>query len=101
MVAVKRKINWDKAALVDFKSAMNYIHKSSVQNAEKVKKDILYKIAQTATNPESGRPDKNKLNNTDNYRAFELHHFRISYLVKEKEIIIARFRHTSMDAQQY
>ncbi len=89
MVAVNRKISWDKTALHDFKEAINYIHKNSVQNADKVKKDILSKIKKMAFYPETGRPDKEKLNNDNSYRAFYLHHYRISYLVKENEIIIA------------
>lgn len=44
MVGARRKIKWDKSALHDFKAAINYIGKNSVQNAEKVKKDLLLKI---------------------------------------------------------
>jgi len=73
MVPVRRKINWDKAAVSGFKAAIKYIRKDSDQNAEKAKKDILFKIGQMATCPELGRPDKNKLNNIDNYRVVELH----------------------------
>ena len=101
MVTIKRKIVWDKIALHDFRAAIRYIHKNSIQNAEKVKKDILSKIKKMAFRPETGRPDKYKLNNTENYRVFEIHHYRISFVVKENEIIIARFRHTSMTPTKY
>ncbi|AXY78552.1 hypothetical protein D3H65_07670 [Paraflavitalea soli] len=53
------------------------------------------------TAPEIHPPDKYKVKNNKNFRAFELHRFRISYLVKEKEIIIARIRHTSQRPLKY
>jgi plasmid stabilization system protein ParE len=98
----KRRIRWDKSALFYFSEAIRYIRKDSVQNAEKVKKEILVHIKELSLRPEIYAPDKYKKDNTDyNYRAFELHHFRIAYLVKEEEIIIARIRHTSQEPQQY
>lgn len=45
--------------------------------------------------------DKYKINNNGNYRAFELHRYRISYLVKENEVVIVRIRHTSQQTEEY
>ncbi len=101
MVTGNRKISWDKQATVQFRKAINYIREDSPQNADKVKKEILEKINQLAQWPENNTPDKYKINNTGNYRAFELHRYRISYLVKENEIIIARIRHTGMAPKPY
>lgn len=66
-----------------------------------MKREILEKIDGLLQSPEKYSPDRYKINNDGNYRAFELHHYRISYLVKQEEIIITRVRHTSMDPEKY
>jgi plasmid stabilization system protein ParE len=96
-----RKISWDKQATVQLSKAISYIRKDSPQNADKVKKEILEKISELPEAPEIHPPDKYKINNTGNFRAFDLHRYRISYLVKDNEIIIARIRHTSMKPLPY
>jgi plasmid stabilization system protein ParE len=97
----KRKIVWDKKAIIYLSEAIGYIRKDSPQNADKVKKDILKQVKALAKKPEIYNPDKYKTGNKGNYRAFELHRFRVSYLVKENEIIIARVRHTSQEPLDY
>jgi plasmid stabilization system protein ParE len=97
----KRKIVWDKKAILYFSEAIAYIRKESPQNAEKVKIEILRQVKELANKPELFNPDKYKSANVGNYRAFELHRFRVSYLVKDKEIIIARIRHTSQEPLNY
>lgn len=97
----KKKIVWDKKAIIYFSEAIRYIRKDSPQNAEKVKKEILKEIRMLAKKPEIHNPDKYKSHNKGNYRAFELFRFRISYLVKENEIIITRIRHTSQQPMEY
>jgi len=97
MVMKKRKITWDKQALHYFRDSIRFIRQDSPQNADKVKKEILEKINELSQRPEIHNPDKYKTNNNGNYRAFELHRFRVGYLVKEDEIIIARVRNTSQE----
>lgn len=97
----KRKISWDKQALNCFRESVWYIRQDSPQNADKVKKEVLEKINDLSERPEIHNPDKYKLNNTGNYRAFELHRLRIGYLVKEGEIIIARVRSTNQEPLDY
>ena len=97
----KRKINWDKQSLTYFQKAIKYIQKDSPQNADKVKREILEKISELSKRPEIHNPDKYKINNPGNYRAFELHRFRMGYLVKEKEIIVARIRNTNQEPLEY
>ena len=97
----ERKIRWDKQALIYFREAIAYIRKDSVQNAEKVKSEMLASICESSHRPEIYPPDKYKENNTGNYRAFELHRYRVTYLVKDDEIIITRVRHTSQEPQDY
>ena len=96
-----RVIKWDEEAVAAFKAAIAYIRKRSPQNADSVKQDILQKIDSLATHPEMYPPDKWKEKNKQQFRAFELHRFRISYKVADHEIIVARFRHTSQQPEEY
>jgi len=96
-----RKISWDTQALQQFNAAIKYIALDSVQGAEKVRQGILKKIDRLKTHPAFYNPDKYKKNNDDNFRAFEFHHYRISYHVSEFEIRILRVRHTSMEPKEY
>ena len=96
-----RKITWSKSSLKQFEAAINYIAADSIQNAEKVRKEILEKIERLIQYPEIHSPDKYKTNNNGSYRAFELHRYRIAYRIKEKEILIFRVRHTSKEPKQY
>lgn len=96
-----RKISWDKQALHYFRKAIQYIRNDSPQNADKVKNEILEKISELSKRPEIHNPDKYKINNNGSYRAFELHRFRVSYFVKDNEIIIARVRNTNQEPLAY
>ena len=96
-----RKISWDIQALQQFNSAIKYIARDSLQGAEKVRKDILEKIDRLITYPTLHNPDKYKKDNDGNFRAFELHHYRVSYYVSPVEIRILRVRHTSMEPKEY
>jgi plasmid stabilization system protein ParE len=101
MVMRKRKISWDRQAINYFREAIKYIRKDSPQNADKVKKEILDRISELSLRPEMHNPDKYKVNNSGNYRAFELHRFRIGYLVKKDEIIVARIRNVHQEPLDY
>ena len=98
---VNRKLNWDKIALQQFNQSINYIAQDSVQNAEKVRVEIIEKIEQLLEHPEKYAPDKYKLNNNGNYKAFEWQRLRIAYYVSDNEIRILRVRHTSMEPLFY
>jgi plasmid stabilization system protein ParE len=96
-----RKICWYKRALRQFNEAIEYIAKDSMQNAEKVKQDILEIIGKLPDYPTIHPPDKYKKDNDGNFRVFELHHYRISYHVSDTEIRILRVRHTSREPKMY
>ena len=96
-----RVIVWDKPALLQFKNAIRYIFKKSVQNSEKVMNEILEKIDGLSAHPEKFPPDKYKKNNAGDYRAFELHRFRVSYFVGDNEIRITRIRNTKRKPRRY
>ena len=96
-----REILWDKPAVIYLRNAIKYISKDSQQNALKVKNDILTKISELANRPDIHPPDKYRIYQKGDYRAFELHHFRIAYLVSTERIIIYRIRHTSQEPEVY
>jgi plasmid stabilization system protein ParE len=101
MVKGHKTIIWDKNALNNFESSINYISKDSVKNAEKVKQELLLKIEDLKNHPEKYSPDKYKYNNDGSYRAFEKHHFRVVYRIFQTSIKIITFRHTSMEPKFY
>lgn len=96
-----REVKWPSRAQKQLEKAYQYILKKSYQNAEKVKADILASTRKLADHPEHHPPDKYRSNNDDSFRAYEVHHYRIAYQVKEKEIVIVRVRHTSMEPLTY
>ena len=75
----KRKIIWDNAAKQFLKEALKYIRQDAPGNATHIAKTIRLKTEELPAHPERYPLDKYRLNNTGNYRAFELYGFRISY----------------------
>lgn len=99
---MQKTVKWDKTAANDLKAAIRFISNDSEQNAEKVKEDILSATKKLSHNPEKYPVDKYKKSNAGGvFRAFELYRYRISYVVTESEVIIVRFRHTSMAPLDY
>jgi plasmid stabilization system protein ParE len=96
-----RIISWDKMALNQFGVAIEYIAKNSVQNAEKVRLDIIKKIESLPSNPEMFPLDKYKLSNDGFFRAFELHRLRIAYYIEPHRVRILRIRHTSREPEEF
>src|SRR5690625_426829 len=97
-----REIKWDKNALHQLNEIYEYIGKDSPSQAEKIKTRITQKIEGLTLNPEIHPPDRYKKDNQDGrYRAFSIYHYRVSYYVKEAEIIVIRIRHTAMNPLSY
>jgi plasmid stabilization system protein ParE len=96
-----REVRWPLRAQHQLEKAYRYVLLDSYQNAEKMKGDILISTRKVADNPEMYPPDKYRKNNDGSFRAYELHHYRIAYRFTEKEIIIVRIRHTSMEPKLY
>lgn len=101
MVKAIKSIKWDKQAAISFGAAISYIRTDSVKSAEKARKDVLAKIKGLKEHPEKYPLDKLKKADGKIYRAFELHHYRICYMVSDSDIIITQIRHTSMDPLTY
>jgi plasmid stabilization system protein ParE len=95
------KVVWDNLALRQLEQAFNYIKLDSIQNATRVKNDILSATGILKTHPEKYPTDKYKLNNDGTYRAFEKHRYRVAYRVLKHEIRILTLRHASMEPLEY
>ncbi len=95
------QIKWNKQAIEQLDKAVEYIEQDSPANAEKVRQDVLLQIDSLIQRPEKFNPDKYKINNDGSFRAFELHHYRISYRLLTNEIRILRIRHTKMNPKKY
>lgn len=89
------KVVWSKLARIQLEKAYRDISEDSPQAAQKVKKDILEKASGILNAPERYSLDKYRKNNDGSIRAFEKHHYRIAYQIKNDEIRILRLRHTS------
>jgi plasmid stabilization system protein ParE len=96
-----KKVIWSRAAMQQLLKAYEYILPDSYQNAQKVKNDILVSTNKLSSYPEMYSLDKYRTNNDGSFRAYEIHRYRIAYRVTEKEIIITRVRHTSMEPLLY
>lgn len=95
------EIKWRKAALLSLRDAYLHILEDSLANAEKVRKDIFNAIAYVAQHPEKQPIDKYKTENKGDYRAFELHSYRISYKYTSSELRILRIRHVKMKPKKH
>lgn len=98
----KRKVIWDDEAKIYFRKSILYIRKTSVQGADKVKKDVLTSTKSLVDIPERQHTlDKYRINNDGNHRAYEIHKYRISSYISKTDIHIVRIPHTSMKPQSY
>ena len=94
-------IVWENKAKQEFKKAYEYILEGSYQNAVKVRVEIINTTLWLLKHPERYPLDKYKTDNDGSWRAFELHHYRISYRIMKNQIRIVRFRHTSRSPRNY
>lgn len=83
------------------KHLYDYISNDSIKNAGVVLNDITAAVNKAINNPEIYNADKYKINNDGSYRAFEKHHYRISYRFTKNIIRVLRVRHTSMKPKSY
>jgi len=91
------KIIWDKKALEELETILEYISKESKAGARIVKTAIIETIKALKKQPYIFNVDTLKENNDNSYRAFTVYSYRISYKVTTEEIIILRVRHTSRE----
>jgi plasmid stabilization system protein ParE len=92
---------WSNRAKKQLRAVFEYIKQDSPQNAEKVRDELIDATIKLASHPETYPIDKYKINNDGSYRAFELHHYRVSYRILKTEIRVVRLRHTSRSPKGY
>ncbi len=98
---VKKKVIWDESARVSLKKAYNRIKQDSLEQAEKVRLEILTASGKLADHPEMYPPDKYRKDKDVRFRAFEKYSYRISYFVAEDVIHVLRFRHVKQEPEEY
>jgi plasmid stabilization system protein ParE len=101
MVKPTRKIVIDNKAKIALREAYQFIKKDSLQNAEKVRTEILRSIKQLVKYPTKHPPDKFRQDKDISFRAYEIFKYRITYHISEHEIRIIRMRHTKMNPLEY
>ena len=92
---------WGNSAKAELKKAFDYISLDSVQNAIMVRDILIDMTLDLAKNPEKHPLDKFKTSNDGTWRAFEKHHYRVSYRVLKDQIRVVRMRHTSQSPLKY
>jgi len=99
MVNADYKVVWSKTALKQFAEIYAYILEDSYQNAQAVRKKMLEQVAGLNKDPKSYNPDKLRLDNNGDFRAFEVYKFRVTFYVDEENKIvnILRVRSTKQE----
>jgi len=95
------EVVWTKISQKQLNQAHTHIRKDSPQNATKVIAEIVDSVLKAASNPEIYSRDKYKTNNDGSFRAFEKHHYRISFRFSNNIIRVLRVRHTSLEPKEY
>lgn len=97
------KIVWDRKALDELKHQLDYISKQSEQAPKIVKESILARLKVLKSDPLLYEADKLKDDKDENYRAFIVYSYRVTYQIKESvsELRIIRIRHTSREPLDY
>ncbi len=94
-------IVWAERPKRELQKAYRYISKNSELSAEKFRQDIIRHIQALLQFPEKHPLDKYTPHNDGTWRAFEIHHYRISYRIFKNQIRIVRLRHTSRSPKSY
>ena len=98
---VERKVRWAESARRNLRKAIATIKEDSPKNARKVKITILQMVRKLPENPQYHPPDRFKIDNTGNFRAFEKYSYWITYEITDTEIHIIRFRHVRQEPIEY
>jgi len=103
MVKPTFKVVWDRKALDHFKEILTYLEKQSVQAPKIVKSAVISRLDLIKTNPHISELDKLKDLPNNDFRAFVVFSYRVTYQIKTdlKEIRILRIRHTSREPLCY
>ncbi len=92
---------WSNSVKAELRKAFEYIALDSLQNAQMVIDTLIDMTMDLPENPGKHSLDKFKKSNDGTWRAFEKHHYRISYRILKNQIRIIRMRHTSKSPLTY
>jgi plasmid stabilization system protein ParE len=97
------RIIWDRIALDHFKEILDYLSKQSSQAPTIVRDEVLSRLDSVKKNPLIFEIDKLKDNPNDEFRAFVIYNYRITYqiIVESRVIRILRIRHVSREPIGY
>lgn len=97
------KIVWDRLALDNFKEILEYLENQSTEAPKIIKNNLLEKLDHIKTNPLTFEVDKLKENPSNDFRAFFVFSYRVTYQIKTDlmEIRVLRIRHTSREPLGY
>jgi plasmid stabilization system protein ParE len=100
---MEKTIVWTETALNQLETIYFYILESSksVSIADKVIQNIMDAVSILNKNSEIYETDEMKYSKDDNFRAFEIYKYRISYKITSDTIYILRVRHTSRNPKFY
>ena len=101
--SVAFKIIWDIEAFKQFKEILSYLKDQSNDAPKIVKNEILERAKLIKLNPSIFEIDKLKEIPSEDFRAFVVFSYRVTYQIKseEREIRILRIRHTSREPLEY
>ncbi len=97
----KKKVVWDELARAALKVTYNHIRQDSVQQAEKVKQEIIATSRKLSDHPEMYPPDKYRKDKDVRFRSFEKYNYRISYFIAGDAIRVLRLRHVKQEPKEY
>ncbi len=97
------KLIWDRKALDHLKDILAYLETQSAQAPKIVKTAILERLELISTNPLTSEADKLKDPLNEDFRAFVVFSYRVTYQIKtdNREIRVLRVRHTSREPLGY
>jgi plasmid stabilization system protein ParE len=94
---VKLKVVWSEDSLFQLKNSLKYLKDESPKSASKVKSILLKTAKELSKTPEVYALDRFRKDNDGSFRSFEKYSYRVTYQVKETQILILRVRHTSRE----
>lgn len=100
---MEKEIVWTKTAQNQLEDIYFYLLDVSKSDSisEKIVETIYLSVSILKSNSEIYQLDEMKVNNNENYRAFEIYNYRISYKIDNDYIYILRIRHTSRNPKQF
>ena len=92
----EKKIIWSKEASGQFEEVYEYLLKeASLEIANRVMSDVLDAVDEILIYPFKFEKDRFRRNNSGEFRARTIYHYRITYRVRNEVIEIVQIRHTS------